>query len=360
MRIAFHFPRLASGGVEKMRIVLATELLSRGFEVDFVLCQAQGEYLDQVPPGVRIVDLKAGRTLTSIFPLVRYLRTVRPEWLVSSLGPQNIVAILAARLARSKTKVFVTQHNALTRQSSSESLAQRVVPLLYRRLLPLADGVIAVSHGIAEDMSRACRFPIEKISVIHNPAYMAQEPEDGLTPVPFGAQRFILAIGRLVEQKGYDDLLAAFAVVAEADQDVHLVILGNGPLLAPLQSYAVELGINARVHFMGFVKDPRPFLAQCKVFVLASRYEGLANVLVEALSVGAKVVSTRCDYGPEEVLAGGKFGQLVPVGDRVALAGAILSSLEKEVDIEPLVGRAKDFSAPVITDHYLRVLGNVA
>jgi len=357
MRIAFHFPRLASGGVEKMRIVLATELLSRGIQVDFVLCQASGEYLDQVPAGVRVIDLKASRTLNSVFPLVRYLNRERPDRLVSSLGPQNIVAIVASRLSRAKTPVYVTQHNALSRQASNETMAQRVVPILYRWLLPRADGVIAVSRGIAIDMAARCAVPLERIQVVYNPAYSGVSTETGEPSLPEGVTRYVLAIGRLVEQKAYPDLLAAFATVAREDAGLDLLVLGNGPLLADLEELARELGIERRVHFLGFVKNPAAYLAGCSVFVLSSRYEGFGNVIVEALSVGAKVVSTRCDFGPDEILADGKYGVLVPVGDQSALAVAMRDALDSDVDRASLIARAKEFSPGTVTANYLRVLG---
>lgn len=356
MRIAFHFPRLASGGVEKMRIVLASELLRMGFDVDFVLCQAEGEYLEQVPKGVRIVDLRASRTLSSLRPLIRYLNNERPDRLVSSLGPQNIMAILAARLSKAKTKVFVTQHNALSRQARNETIAQRVIPIFYRWLLPFADGVIAVSRGIAADMAERCGYPTSRIHVIYNPAYSEKLDEDAL-PLPDGVCRYVIAIGRLVEQKAYPDLLTAFASVAKTDAELHLVILGNGPLLARLQELAASLNIANKVHFMGFVKNPSAYLSRCSLFVLSSHYEGFGNVIVEALSAGAKVVSTDCDFGPDEILNKGQYGMLVPVGNPEALAEAMTQALRSKVDKDTLIARAKEFSPEFVTNAYLRVLG---
>lgn len=359
MRIAFHFPRLASGGVEKMRIVLAKELTSRGFDVDFVLCKAEGEYLDQVPETVRIIDLGAPRTRQSLIPLIGYLNSVSPEYLISSLGPQNIVSVLAKRLSRARTRVFVTQHNALTLQSKTKStIQQRLVPIGYRGALRLADGVIAVSHGIAADMSRATGFPLEKVEVIHNPAYIDFESIQPGQLEGLALERpFILSIGRLVHQKGFDDLLRAFAEVHAKRPELNLLILGNGPLEADLRALAHELNISNHVHLIGFRPNPIDYMKRASLFVMSSRHEGFGNVLVEALSAGVPVVSTNCDYGPSEILEQGRYGTLVPVGDVSSLALAIETSLEIPPDRIALQRRAKMFSPASIADHYLTVLG---
>lgn len=356
MKIAFHFPTLASGGVEKMRITLARELLSRGIDVDFVLCQAKGEYLDQVPRDVGVHDLRAPRTRSSLVPLVRYLKQNKPDYLVASLGPQNVVAVLAKALSGTTTKVFVTQHNALTRQANNESTQQRLIPLAYRWALPRADGVLAVSEGIADDMAAATGFPRSRINVVYNPAYT--EAKDGSSSLPdwLKDKNYVLSVGRLVPQKGFDDLIRAFRKAHSKHSDLHLVILGNGPLRESLHRLASELGLGESVHMPGFASNPAAYFENARLFVLSSRYEGFGNVLVEALSFGTPIVSTDCQFGPIEILKGGEYGRLVPVDDIEMLATAIDRSLTQAHDPEYLKGRAREFSAEAIADRYLSVL----
>lgn len=358
MRIAFHFPRLASGGVEKMRIILAKELLNRSIDVDFVLCRVEGEYLDQVPCDVRVINLGAARTRDSLIPMIRYLKTESPDYLISSLGPQNVIATVSRILSGARTRVFVTQHNALSLQSTTRaSFQQRMMPALYRWILPLADGVIAVSKGIANDMAKSTGFAIDHINVIYNPACTAIGP-DYSTPIEpsLSDGKYIISIGRLVHQKGFDDLLRAFALVTKRHPELKLVILGTGPLENELKQLSNELGIGSNTYFLGFRPDPRPYLSRADVFVLSSRFEGFGNVLVEALAVGTSVVSTDCDYGPSEILNNGEFGRLVKVGDAAALAEAIEANLQCLHDRERLQARAQIFSPKSIVDQYLALL----
>jgi glycosyltransferase involved in cell wall biosynthesis len=99
-------------------------------------------------------------------------------------------------------------------------------------------------------------------------------------------------------------------------------------MLGELQDLAVELGIDESVWFAGFQSNPYKFMAQSDVFVLTSIYEGIANVLAEALASGVPVVATDCPTGPTEVLLGGRAGLLVPVGDHAAIATAIQRHLD--------------------------------
>lgn len=360
MKIAFHFPRLAAGGVEKMRIILAKELLARGIDVDFVLCQSVGEYKNLVPEGVVIHDLGAKRTRNSLIPLVRYIKKNKPDALFSSLGPQNILAVLANKLSGSMTKVFVTQHNSLTKQSRVKAtMPQRLMPWLYKVFLPMADGVIAVSSGIAKDMAVASNYPVDKINVIYNPACpndINEKINEEINEKFFNKGRgFILSIGRLVYQKGYDDLIKAFKIVALKKDDLDLVIIGVGPLEEELKKLATELNISNRIHFVGYQDNPVKFIAKAKLFVMSSRYEGFGNVLVEALACGTKVVSTDCEHGPSEILENGKYGALLPVGNVKILAETIIETLDSNVDQKALIARAKLYSASKIVDQYLNV-----
>ncbi|WP_436905922.1 glycosyltransferase [Acinetobacter johnsonii] len=359
MKIALHFPKLSSGGVEKIQIILAKEFLSRNIDVDFVLCQAQGEYLSQVPEKVNIIDFKVNHTRNSLFPLVNYLKKHQPDYLISSLGPQNVMAIIACKLAKTKTKVFVTQHNALSQQAKQKAtIQQRLIPFCYKLVLPYADGVISVSKGIAEDIAENVGYPLSKVHVIYNPAYVEKKEhvDNRVINELIKDKKYIISIGRLVHQKAFDDLINAFKKVYINKPEMHLVILGNGPLEASLKKQAYQLGLQDVVHFLGFVENPNEYLAKASLFTLASRYEGFGNVIVEALSEGIPVVCTDCEYGPNEILEDGKYGILVPVGDIDALANGILHTLNSQYNPEFLIERAKNFSPSSVAEEYLSVI----
>lgn len=134
-----------------------------------------------------------------------------------------------------------------------------------------------------------------------------------------------------------------------------LVILGEGEERGRLERLARQLGVDGNLWMPGFVDNPFSFMKQADVFVLSSRWEGLPGVLIQAMACGTPVVSTNCPSGPEEILEGGKWGKLVPVGDEMALARAIEEVLDGDA-VSPLAGSER-FTAARVSEQYCQVLG---
>ena len=340
---------------------LANGIAERGINVSLVLSRAEGTYLANVAQGVRVVDLGARRTLFSVPFLARYLRRERPTALLSALVHVNVAAILAARLAGRRTCVVVSERSLISHSSTQGStimvrLAHRLVPWLY----PLADRIIAVSRGAAEDLAQYARIPVDRMDVVNNPVVTPRLQElscessdhpwfdDGTTPV-------ILGVGRLEAVKDFATLLRAFAKVRR-ERTAKLMILGEGPERRALEALAQELDLTQDVEMPGFVDNPYAVMARAAVLVLSSRWEGSPNVLVEAMACGTQVVATDCPGGVAEILVNGRFGRLVPVGDSRRLAEAIKGALDDPVSAEQLRKRADDFAVERSVSRYLNIL----
>jgi glycosyltransferase involved in cell wall biosynthesis len=231
---------------------------------------------------------------------------------------------------------------------------------LARHFYPRADAIIAVSNGIADDLAQVTGLPRERITTIYSPVITPELQEKARAPLDHpwfaqGSPPVLLGVGRLVPQKDFPTLLKAFARV-RAVRKARLVILGEGIRRMELETLVRELGVAADVTLPGFVANPFPYMAGASVFVLSSAWEGLPGVLIEAMACGCPVVSTDCPSGPAEILDGGAYGPLVPVGNDEALAKAILSVLETPPDPERLRVRAALFSVDRAADRYLEVL----
>jgi len=324
-RIALFLPSLEIGGVERVVLNLAGGFVKRGIAVDLVLVQARGTYMRRIPSGVNIVDLQASRVLTSLIPLVRYLRNKRPSVLISAKEYANVIAIGAKLLSSVPTRIVVTVHTTLSKHIHyAKGIREKfIVPSLVRWLYPRADGVVAVANGVADDLAQFLGLSRDSIKVVYNPVVddnlfaEAQQPIAHPWFAP-GEPPVILSIGRLTIAKDYPTLITAFARVRQR-YDARLVILGEGEERERLQRLVRDLRLKNDVWLPGSVEPPYPYVARASVFVLSSIWEGLPTAMIEALALGVPVVTTDCPGGAREILDGGRYGELVPVGDAEAM-----------------------------------------
>ena len=330
--IAILLHDLRSGGAERMMLNLAREWSRNGISVDLVLVKRQGVYLPLVPPNVRVIDLAAKRTFSSIVPLVQYIRKERPRALLSGLVHINILAIAATALAP-KTRLVISERNTpsldIGDHEPAAKLGYRLAPYLY----PSADAIIAVSEGVADDLSAFAGLARRRIEAVTNPVITEEllclAGEEFPHPwLHVGAPPVIMAVGRLAPAKDYPTLLRAFAKLRSM-RPCRLLILGDGSLLQDLTTLAHRLEIGSDVEFLGFKINPYAAMSKAALLVLSSRWEGSPNVLVEAMACGLPVVSTDCPSGPREILDGGRYGALVPMGDPDALAAAMSKVLDR-------------------------------
>jgi glycosyltransferase involved in cell wall biosynthesis len=318
-KIAVFLPALNGGGAELCMLKLAGGLADQGNDVDLVLAKAVGPWMAQIPPSVRLVDLKARSTSSCLIALAHYLRSAKPVAMVAALERANLAALVAKCLAGSKTRIAITIHNTLSVDwRNAATVKHRITRLFAKWMYQYADEIIAVSKGAAEDLAVALKMPRHRIHVIYNPLIHGQLFEDAKAALDHDWYRHdrppvVISIGRLAPQKNYELLIRAFRKVRDRGP-AHLVILGEGPERARLTALVHDLGLTEDVTLPGFIDNPYAYLARSTVYALSSAWEGLPSVLVEALACGLPVVSTDCPSGPRELLADGKFGRLVPMG----------------------------------------------
>jgi glycosyltransferase involved in cell wall biosynthesis len=345
-------------------VKLASGFAARGLSVDLVLSSAVGPWLAEVPPSVRVIDLQStDGVLRSLPALVRYLRRQRPRVLVSSLEPCNVVALWARQFAHREARVVIRIAGHLSRERDTARTGRsRVLKIAARRCYRSADGIVAVSHGVADDVARDARLPRDRIRVLDSPIVTPEllQLASGTPNHPWfcpGQPPVILGVGRLVWEKDFSTLVRAFSCVRRT-RPARLVILGEGPERARLESLATELGIAADVALPGFVANPYPWMAGAGVVALSARLDGQSNVLVEAMACGTPVVSTDCPSGPREILDQGRAGMLVSVGDSAALAVALVRTIDSPPGRDVMRSRAVErFAWDRGVSNYLEVCG---
>ena len=344
---------LECGGVERITVNMAQHLVSQGHRVDLLLRVATGEFLAEIPAGVRVVEL--GRShARALFRLVGYLQHERPRSLLTLMYPQNEIGLLARWLAGTRVRTLVSVRSMLSGQQEVVDfrwpLVRRIhahcVRLLARCFYPWADGIVTVSDGAASDVAHLTGLPRSRITVIRNPVIRPQlftrAAEPATHPWLTGdGPPVILGVGRLHRIKDFPTLIEAFALV-RVQREARLLILGDGPDRNALLRLARERGVAADVDLPGFTGNPYPAMRAAAVLVLTSRFDALPGVLIEALALGTPIVATDCPSGPREILRGGRYGELVPVGDAAGVAAAILRVLDgrsaaRGADLEWLV-----------------------
>ncbi len=326
----FVLPTLG-GGAARVVVTLLRHLDRTRFEPHLVVFYTfYGFWFrTEVPDDVVLHVLEARRARNAMPKLVRVIWRVRPAVLVATQGYINFLLLLA--------KPFLPSCKVVIREVIGERYMEhnRYRDFLYRcylRLVRRADRIITQTEAVAKRLTDEIGPRPGQVQCLHNAvdvdrlAAAARAAEN-----PFvGPGPHLLAMGRLTYQKGFDLLLQAMARVRAAGVPAHLTIVGVGELDAALRAQALELGIADAVDLVGFQEQPERFFSHADLFVLSSRYEGMPNVVLEALACGCPIVAFDCPHGVSEIVHDGVNGRLLPPEDVEALGGAIVELLRND------------------------------
>lgn len=321
--ITLLLPELRGGGAEKVFLLLAREFVAKGFMVDLVLARRDGELLQEVPQGVRLVPLRAkycfGRltlALTLLPCLIHYLRTNRPDVMMSTLKGTNLVAVLAHSLALVSTRLVLREASTL------ENARNPFYLTLMRWFYPCADAVVVLTPHMKNQMEKHLMLQPDKVISIANPTNIERIKKEALEPLPSdfdSSQPYAVAVGSLTPQKDYMTMLKAFRDLLPCR--IKLIILGTGPERPAIEVRIRELSLEDRIELRGFDHNPYRWMARAAIFVQTSRWEGMPNTVLEARALGIPIVMTEYDPSAREV--GGQSAILVPVGNVKALVEAM-------------------------------------
>ena len=351
--VGFFLSSLKRGGSQRSTLLTVKHWPRDGSSAHLIVAEASGEHLEEAAEELPIQVVGRVRYLT-LPAFVYRLRRTRRELGLNAIVVLTRIAFIAlvARKAGwvKNAAIVVVQRTTLSqsvRDNHQNPAARWIVLRLMKLVIPWADAIVGVSHGVSRDLEHTLGLPAGSVRTIYNPVDPKIITQAIDSPIPEELERafaelprpVVLTAGRLVTAKAHDDLLHAFAQLP-IDQRGSLVILGEGRLREKLQKLAEQLGICDRVWMPGFVDNPWWFINRADVFALSSHNEGHPRVLLEALACGIPIASTDCPSGPREILADARGTRLALVGDTQALSAAISALLadgntRPSVDLSP-------------------------
>lgn len=365
LNVCLPLSRFEIGGLERVQLYLASGLAEHDMAVSLVTRKIEPKARALLKPETPLHVL-TGNTYTFIGKLFFWLKKNNPEVIITSANDIGVLTLLLRRAFYRNSKIIWTQHLSISGPLHHAKGLQHIKLLLLlwlmRRLIKKSDAIIAVSHGVADDMKNLIHqdLPIE---VIWNPVVdydFEQKSNESIDwPWPDKNIPTVIFVGRLAEIKRLDLLLQAFHQCIQ-NSAARLLIVGDGSEKEMIHDFVKKLHLNDVCKLVGHQDNPLPWIQQSDLLVLCSDSEGFGLVLVEAMACGTQVLATDCPDGPAELLDQGRFGCLVPMNNAAALAAAMQNSLENpSVSKSELKARATEFSVEKAVVQYLKLINQV-
>jgi glycosyltransferase involved in cell wall biosynthesis len=360
MKVSFLIHSFENGGAQNTLIKLANMFQVKGHDVSIFVMSSAGPLVSRINEGVNIVDLKSPRARSALFPLVSAMRKLRSEWIITSLLTPSILSLVLKILMFGNVHIMIREAStpSFDKPMSIKSLVLHyIVVMLYR----FADRVVAVSNGVKMDFSEYYFFPIKKVNVVYNPVIF-----NNINIIRAQRQSYIgplrlLFVGRVVRIKRIELQIEALSISKKQVDGIHLTICGNYPdpvYKEELLRLARNLGIQESITWLGFQENIYEQLNNSDCLLLTSDVEGLPSVLIEALSVGVRVIARDCPHGPREILDNGRIGRLIPYSDCSAemLASLIVDEAMNPTSVNYFDSHIQKFTGNKIYEEYRRLM----
>lgn len=335
-KISIFIPSFENGGVERNVLTVSNILIENNYQVDLIFNKNSDELFTQLNNSVNTIKIKRFFNLPFIHPRVidsfnilfgyfKYLFLNKNDLIVFSFQ-NSIIAIVLCKILHIPVIARVASHPNMVNieKSFTVKLSQKLKNIVYR----FANIVITNSISTSNEIKRLTKANVQ---TIYNPTFNSTIIKKSKVKIDDDVfknikGKKIITVGRLSYEKDFQTLIKAFSGVFK-QLDCSLVFIGDGQEKENLINLSKKFGIEKKVYFLGFKENPYKYVANCELFVLTSLYEGLPNVLIEAIGVGTPVISTNCLSGPNEILLDGKGGDLVEVGNIEELSHTIIKNL---------------------------------
>jgi glycosyltransferase involved in cell wall biosynthesis len=323
----FYFSDFSGGGAESVFIRIANQMVIRNKLVTIIVDRAEGELLRMVDPAIEILPLNSSNIIKKIFLIKKLLIKLPYERFYSTLNQPNLISFIASCIARKRKKHFarVAAVHSLSMSNSSSYKRKSILYILsltYRYF----GNIVSVSEAVSFDLVKNYKVENSKIKKIYNPCKWIMHTQDKFQKSGINAPYSILVVGRLVAQKNVDLIIDSFSQFVKIHENAELIILGDGPELSKLQRLVEQYQLIDKVDFRGFVYDPSVYYQRADLFILFSNWEGLPNVVLDALSFDLQIIVSDAPGGSGELVDYGKFGFICPVKNVESLTETIVKA----------------------------------
>lgn len=316
-KVVFILPSLAAGGAERVLITLMNKIDRTRFTPEFISFRRNGPIKKLIAEDIPIHQIGSfRRVFWGLIPLLLKLREIKPDIAVTTMAHTNFSLVLM--------KPFLPGTRIVIREAITPSFIFETMKLgwaakiLYKILYPLADLVISPAQRIIDEFEKLLDANTSHHKLLYNPVnvdhirslpqILENKEENREKTVHF------ICAGRMHPQKGFDQLINALPFF-KCNYDWKLTILGGGPERPKLEKMIEEHKLQDKISLPGFTKTPWPQIGEADCFLLPSRFEGMPNVALEALTVGTPVIATNTSGGIDEIAAVAKDGDVTVVKD---------------------------------------------
>jgi glycosyltransferase involved in cell wall biosynthesis len=328
-KILLLIPHLGGGGAERVIEILACNLSAQKYELHLGLVTQTQICTKNLPFSLTIHPLGASRVRAGAIPLLKLVRQLKPDLILSGIFHLNFLVLLLRPLFPQQTRILIRQNATVSAALAFGGLPS-TTRILYQLLYRCADRIICQTQAMADDLTAQLHLAANRLAVLPNPVNVEEiRSAARRNPVLWtGPGPHLLAIGRLSPEKGFDLLLSAFSIIHEQYPSADLVIAGSGPQESALKVQSSALALDAAVYFTGSIPDPVSYFPGATLFVLSSRHEGLPNALLESAAGELPIVALPASAGLVELLRDQPGIWLAPRISAEALAASLLAALK--------------------------------
>ncbi len=364
-KISIILPNLRGGGAEKNYLMLANIWSKKNFEIEFVLLEKEGIFVNKINNNIKIHNLNVKKYRYSFFKIFKYLINNKSDLIIVNLWPLTSITLFLNLLLFNKNRIIVHDHQILSKSYSDEfNNNRKYLSISISLTYNMANGIIAVSNTVKNDLIYL-GVKSNKIKVINNPIiipeFIKKFNDDQIKKMWGSKNKFkVLSIGSFKYEKDFETLIKSISLIKD-NRNISVVILGEGKDRFRIESLIKELNLQNIINLPGFKENVNDYYSSADLFISSSIHEGFGNVIADALSYGIKIISSNSG-GSNDILCDGKYGDMFNPRDYVTLSNLIVKNIKYKItynQINKNKERALSFDIQKISNEYINFILNV-